>query len=149
MKIACGITLSGEKVWAEVQADSAKPTFRRLAQNPLLGLSQPGEPVELRSLLAPLNHLATSQAVLAERTVSKMFGGSCQIPLAAFADIYGSSMRLRAMVATPDGLRIATADANGPADDPQALGRKIVERLQSQDAAAILAACQTDVSSET
>jgi len=54
MKIACGITLSGEKVWAEVQADSAKPTFRRLAQNPLLGLSQPGEPVELRSLLAPV-----------------------------------------------------------------------------------------------
>jgi hydroxymethylbilane synthase len=98
---------------------------------------------ELLALLAPLNHLPTSQAVTAERAVSKTFGGSCQIPLAAFATIDNGAMRLRAMVSTPDGKRIATADATGPADAPDELGRQIAQALQAQDAAAILAACNT------
>lgn len=96
---------------------------------------------ELRALLAPLNHLPTAQAVSAERAVSKTFGGSCQIPLAAFAAIEGGNMRLRAMVATPDGKRIARADAQGAADAPEQLGQQIAAALQAQDATAILAAC--------
>src|SRR4051812_33727923 len=35
--------------------------------------------IDLRALLAPLNHTASAQAVTAERKVSKVFGGSCQI----------------------------------------------------------------------
>ncbi|MBC7455979.1 MAG: hydroxymethylbilane synthase, partial [Massilia sp.] len=34
--------------------------------------------IDLRAVLAPLNHRASAQAVTAERTVSKVFGGSCQ-----------------------------------------------------------------------
>jgi len=99
---------------------------------------------DLRALLAPLNHVPTARAVTAERTLSKVFGGSCQIPLAAFAIMQGTDMRLRAMVATPDGLRIAHADATGPADVPEALGRRIADALSEQGAAAILAACKAD-----
>jgi len=99
---------------------------------------------ELQALLAPLNHLASAQAVAAERTVSKTFGGSCQIPLAAFGMVDAGIMRLRAMVATPDGTRIATAEASGAADAPQELGRQVAQALQAQDAAAILAACASD-----
>jgi hydroxymethylbilane synthase len=96
---------------------------------------------ELQQWLAPLNHFATAQAVAAERSVSKIFGGSCQIPLAAFATVDGASMRLRAMVGTPDGKRIAQADATGAVDAPQALGQQVANQLQAQDAAGILAAC--------
>lgn len=99
---------------------------------------------ELHALLAPLNHGATAQAVAAERTVSKTFGGSCQIPLAAFGTVEAGIMHLRAMVATPDGKRIAMAETSGGADDPHALGRQVAEALQAQDAAAILAACVSD-----
>ena len=99
---------------------------------------------DLHAWLAPLNHLATAQAVTAERTLSKTFGGSCQIPLAAFATIDGTAMRLRAMVATPDGLRVASADAIGLASEPEALGRRIAELLQAQGASDILAACKED-----
>jgi hydroxymethylbilane synthase len=99
---------------------------------------------DLQQWLAPLNHFETAQAVSAERTVSKTFGGSCQIPLAAFATVDVRTMRLRAMVATPDGTRIATADAFGPIDAPEELGRQIAEVLKAQDAAEILAACQAD-----
>lgn len=99
---------------------------------------------ELRAMLAALNHTATAQAVAAERTVSKTFGGSCQIPLAAFATVKDGMMHLRAMVATPDGKRMATADTYGAADDPQALGAQAAQALHVQDAAAILAACSAE-----
>jgi len=99
---------------------------------------------DLQQVLAPLNHLPTAQAVTAERTLSRIFGGSCQVPLAAFATIDGANMRLRAMIGTPDGLRTATADVSGAADAPEALGQQIAEALQAQDAAAILAACKED-----
>ncbi|MEO0315550.1 MAG: hypothetical protein RI928_2006 [Pseudomonadota bacterium] len=99
---------------------------------------------DLRQLLAPLNHADTAHAVRAERTLSLTFGGSCQIPLAAFATVDGDSMHLRAMVATPDGKRIARADINGEATAPEALGRQIASLLESQDARSILAECKTD-----
>ena len=100
--------------------------------------------IDLRALLAPLNHTATEQAVTAERTVSKVFGGSCQIPLAAFATVEGGAMHLRAMVATPDGTRQAFAEASGAADAPGQLGQTVSDLLQLQDARAILAACKAE-----
>ena len=99
---------------------------------------------DLRQLLAPLNHPDTAHAVRAERTLSLTFGGSCQIPLAAFATVDGSGMHLRAMVATPDGKRIARAEINGEATAPEALGRQIASLLEAQDARSILAECKTD-----
>ena len=100
--------------------------------------------LDLRAILAPLNHLATSQAVAAERKVSKVFGGSCQIPLAAFATVEGDTMRLRAMVATPDGTRMASAELSGPANLPENLGEKVSALLAEQDASAILAVCKAE-----
>lgn len=97
---------------------------------------------DLKALLAPLNHAATALAVTAERTVSKSFGGSCQVPLAAYATVEGDTMRLRAMVATPDGQRMATVEASGAASAPDLLGAQIAKELQAQGAEAILAACK-------
>jgi hydroxymethylbilane synthase len=100
---------------------------------------------DLLSVLAPLNHLTSSQAVLAERTVSKAFGGSCQIPLAAFAEIDNGTMHLRAMVATPDGTQSAKAEVHGKAEDYQVLGLQVVAALRAQNADAILGMCRENV----
>ncbi len=100
--------------------------------------------VDLRAVLAPLNHDDTASAVLAERKVSRIFGGSCQIPLAAFATVQGGQLRLRAMVATPDGTRSAHAEVSGPVEQPEYLGEQVSELLAQQDANAILAACRLD-----
>jgi hydroxymethylbilane synthase len=98
--------------------------------------------LDLAALLAPLNHEDTARAVAAERKVSKVFGGSCQIPLAAYATVQGGALHLRAMVATPDGQRSASAELTGPTDKPEALGQRVSELLRQQNAEAILAACQ-------
>ncbi|MFZ6645432.1 hydroxymethylbilane synthase [Undibacterium sp. TJN25] len=100
---------------------------------------------ELLDWLAPLNHVETANAVTAERTVSKAFGGSCQIPLAAFATIENGHMHLRAMVATPDGTRIARAEVQGAAGAPRELGARVAAALSAQGAESILEACKADV----
>src|SRR5437763_3822208 len=101
-------------------------------------LSSPrADGLDLRALLSPLNHEATALAVQAERKVSKVFGASCQIPLAAHATLDGSTLRLRAMVATPDGKRSAFADASGPAALPELLGEQAAGQLRQQDADSI------------
>lgn len=97
---------------------------------------------DVRALLAPLNHTHTAQAVQAERKVSQVFGGSCQIPLAAHATVDGDTLHLRAMVATPDGRRSAFADASGPAALPEAVGEQVAQKLAAKDAAGILAECK-------
>lgn len=99
---------------------------------------------ELLEWLAPLNHSETAQAVAAERKVSKAFGGSCQIPLAAFATVDAGRMRLRGMVATPDGARVAKAEVLGAADAYEQLGDELARALAEQDAEAILAVCKAE-----
>jgi hydroxymethylbilane synthase len=100
--------------------------------------------VDLRALLAPLNHADTAAAVAAERKVSRVFGASCQIPLAAHAIVEGGAMHLRAMVATPDGRRSAFAESHGQAADPEGLGLQVSSKLREQDADAILAECKAE-----
>ena len=103
---------------------------------------------ELAVWLAPLNDRPSAQAVTAERTLSRAFGGSCQIPLAAYAMVENDQLYMRAMVATPDGKRVATASARGPMSDPDALGLQIADALRQQDAAGILADCLADAAAQ-
>ncbi|WP_290368593.1 hydroxymethylbilane synthase [Massilia sp. Bi118] len=108
------------------------------------GANKRNDGVDLRALLAPLNHEDTARAVAAERKVSRVFGASCQIPLAAHAIVEGGELQLRAMVATPDGRRSAFAEGSGPANLPEQLGEQISALLRQQDADAILAECKAE-----
>ena len=107
-------------------------------------IAQRHDGLDLMALLAPLNHADTAHAVMAERKVSRVFGGSCQIPLAAFATVTGADMHLRAMVATPDGSRVASAEVRGAAAQAEQLGEQVAELLRAQDAEAILAVCSAE-----
>ncbi len=91
-------------------------------------------------LLAPLAHAASAVCVRAERAVSLALGGSCTIPLGAYAELSGSRLRMRALVAAPDGTRIAQAECAGEACDPEALGVQAAALLRARGADEILAA---------
>nr|WP_207222067.1 hydroxymethylbilane synthase [Pigmentiphaga kullae] len=105
-----------------------------------LGIEIRADREDLRAVLAPLAHAATTAEALAERAVSRRLGGSCQVPLAAYAQAQGESLRLRALVATPDGARIVRAERTGAARDAEALGLAVAEELLAAGAADILAA---------
>ncbi len=90
--------------------------------------------------LAPLNHAQTAACVRAERAVSRALGGSCQLPLAAYAECDGRQLRLRGLVAAPDASAVVRANLDGPMLDPEHLGSALAEMLLSRGAGRILAA---------
>jgi hydroxymethylbilane synthase len=95
---------------------------------------------EVRSLVAPLADAASSACVRAERAVSLALGGSCTVPLGAFAEPHGGGLRLRALLASPDGARVLRADCTGAAEEAEALGARAAGELRAQGADEILAA---------
>jgi hydroxymethylbilane synthase len=93
---------------------------------------------ELIALLGTLNDDTTERCVRAERAVSRALGGSCAIPLGAYAEASGEQLRLRALVASLDGRRIAHAQCEGA--DPAGVAAQAVEELRRQGADEILSA---------
>lgn len=98
------------------------------------------ERTDLHELLAPLNHRATALCVAAERAFSCALAGSCNVPLAGFAEASGGRLRLRGFVGAPDGSRAVTGEIEGPADEAQTLGEALAQELKGRGAAEILAA---------
>jgi hydroxymethylbilane synthase len=101
---------------------------------------------ELAQLLAPLNHVPTRQATLAERAVSRALGGSCSMPLAAHAWWDEASvMHLRARLGHPDRPGLLSAEVQGrPTSDQEAdaLGQTVAQGLKDQGATEwLLAPC--------
>lgn len=105
-----------------------------------LGIECLAARAELLRLVAPLADAEANVCVRAERAVNRALGGSCAIPLGAFAVRAGDRLRLRALVASPDGRRIARADCEGEAAAPEALGEHAAQLLRERGAGEILAA---------
>jgi len=61
------------------------------------------------------------------------------LPLAAYAEASGTRLRLRGLVAKPDGTQVVRAEASGPVSAPEELGQKLAAELRAQGADAILA----------
>ena len=104
-----------------------------------LGIECRGQDQALRDLVAPLADAATDACVRAERAVNRALGGNCAVPLGAHAEIDGPRLRLRALVASPDGRRVARADLTGQASEAERLGEQVAQLLRDQGAAQILA----------
>ena len=103
-----------------------------------LGIEIRGSNEHVAALLAPLNHAETAACVRAERQVSRVLGGSCQVPLGAHAVLDGETLKLSGFVANPDGSSFLHAMASGTPDDPEAVGQALAEQLLAQGARAIL-----------
>ncbi len=93
-----------------------------------------------RRLLRRLDAPDTRKAVLAERAVLATLGGGCQVPVGAHATVEaeGTTLRLIALVASPDGSRLLRVERRGSASRPVALGRGAARELLRQGAGEIL-----------
>ncbi len=104
-----------------------------------LGLECRADDRATLTLLGPLNDAPTRSAVLAERAMLRGLGGGCLVPIGALAALRGDELALRGVVLPPDGTRRVEAEAAGPADQPEALGRRVAEALLARGAAELLA----------
>ncbi|MBX3704361.1 MAG: hydroxymethylbilane synthase [Steroidobacteraceae bacterium] len=97
----------------------------------------------IRDLLAPLEHAPTRTRLDAERAFAARLGGSCQSPIAAYAELAGDALSLRGLVGAPDGSQVFEDRIAGAARDAAALGTQLAERLLAAGAEPLLRALAT------
>lgn len=112
-----------------------------------LGVECRGERGDLMRLLAPLDHAASAVCVRAERALARALAGSCNVPLAAYGELAGTTLRLRGYVGAPDGRRVARAAIEGEAGEAETLGIELAQRLRDAGADEILAEIETSAGS--
>ena len=104
-----------------------------------LGIEIRSDRSDVRAALKSLVHVPTLLAVSAERAVSRVMGGSCSMPLAAFAVLQGAVLSIRATWGDPLGkLSLVEEFAQGAVSDEAsavALGEQVARALQSRVAA--------------
>ncbi len=93
----------------------------------------------VREQLAFLEHPATRAVVTAERAVSRGLGGSCQFPLAAYAEVAAAGLRLRAWAGNAATGERLEADAAGSPEEAEAIGLRVVNDLKARGVERLLA----------
>ncbi len=99
-----------------------------------LGIEVRADSADLLEALSPLSHQSTWLAVAAERAVSRAMGGSCSMPLAAFATFAGEYLQINAAWGDPEAatplVRARSAGAVADLDAAAALGAGVAQRLR-------------------
>jgi hydroxymethylbilane synthase len=83
-----------------------------------------------------LNHSPTERAVRAERNLLRYLEGGCRVPVGALAVARDEDIRLRGIVASPDGALVYRGDAMG--SDPDEVGQRLARDLLEQGAEVVL-----------
>jgi hydroxymethylbilane synthase len=92
---------------------------------------------DAEELCRPLNHRPTAVTAEAERRIVAAFGGNCALPLAAWARYDGEGrIALSALLALPDGSRVARADAT--AGSPEEVAAEVAAAMRDRGADEIL-----------
>lgn len=86
----------------------------------------------VNGLLAAIDHAPTMSAITAERALLAALDGSCRTPIAALAETADGSLRLRGLVATPDGARLWRTERSGAPHDAARIGREAGEVLRRE-----------------
>lgn len=99
-----------------------------------LGLECLADDEKTREAVAFINDEQTRACCLAERAVSRALGGSCQVPLAAYATITDSTMRLRALIGDHTTGELVATEQTGPWTEYERLASEAVDALLKQGA---------------
>lgn len=103
----------------------------------IIGLQYRSGDGDTRSWLEPLDDAEAGIQARAERTVARRLEGSCQLPLAVYAEL-GEGLDVRALVGMPDGSEIVRAELSGNRDEAEAVGLEVAERLLAGGAGEII-----------
>ncbi len=85
-----------------------------------------------------LDDPAARATITAERSLLQTLGGGCQVPIGAHASIVDETLRLRAIVASPDGAVLIRQQSEGPVSEAADLGARLAESMIEGGAREIL-----------
>ena len=114
------------------------PRFIPAAAQGAIAIECPQGQPELRALLAALDHAQTRACVSAERAMTRTLGGSCQVPIAAYATLNKDKLSLEGLVGRASDGQTVRGYASGPASDPDKLGQQVADMLVARGADALL-----------
>jgi hydroxymethylbilane synthase len=115
----------GERIGEQFTPDRMLPAT---AQG-VIGIECASDRVDLRELMALLNHPATEVTTVAERSVAAYLEASCHSPLASYAALEQDVVTLTALVASVDGKTLLRQRISGSVDEAEQLGCRIGRRL--------------------
>jgi hydroxymethylbilane synthase len=105
----------------------------------VIGIECRSDDLRARDAVRALNDPAAHTAVSAERAFARRLGGSCQSPIAAFAELDAQQrLTLRGLVAEPDGSRLIQDSIAGSAAQAEVLGDALAERVLTAGAGELL-----------
>jgi hydroxymethylbilane synthase len=104
-----------------------------------LTLEARADDAEAIEIASALDYRDTRLATAAERAFLTRLGGGCRLPMAALGVVEGDSLRLRGLIADPDGRRLLRGEVAGPSADAEALGAALAEQLLARGAAELIA----------
>lgn len=81
------------------------------------------------ALVNVLNDPAATTVISAERAFAERLQGSCQSPIAGYAEIAGDRLKLHGLIASPDGRQVFRDAIVGAKSEATALGRALAERM--------------------
>lgn len=81
------------------------------------------------AILAQINHRPTFICVSAERELLRLLNGDCHLPVGVATRLDGDTLSMNAVVFGAEGEPPQTAEASGPAADPEALAAVLFQRL--------------------
>lgn len=126
----------GDRVRYDIPPEQSIPAVGQGA----LGIEISTDRQDLLAVLAPLNHLASEYCAIAERAMSRALAGSCSVPLGAYATYEAGQIQMTGFVASVDGKEMIIEKVSGNADQADALGQTLAEKLIAKGADKILAA---------
>jgi hydroxymethylbilane synthase len=86
--------------------------------------------------LQAIDHPATRRAVTAERAFLSQLGSGCSLPVGAFAEVKGTQITLRGVVASPDGRQLLHLRVTG--DDALHVGGEMARQAIERGAGAYI-----------
>src|SRR5690606_221843 len=89
-------------------------------------------------LLSALHDPLTGRCCEAERAFAQRLQGSCQSPIAGYAEIADDELRLQGVVGLPDGSELYRDAVTGPVAEAGKIGVALAERLLSAGAGRLL-----------
>jgi hydroxymethylbilane synthase len=122
----------GDRIDERLDTDTVLPQVGQAA----LAVECRSDDGDTRFALERIEHLPSRRTVDAERGFLAELGGDCSLPAASYASLAGDSVRVRGLIATPDGATVVRHEVSGPATAGAAMGRSVARHLLDEQGGA-------------
>ena len=103
-----------------------------------VGIESRTSDTSIIQILQAINHEPTELCVVSERMVTSKLGATCNLPIAAFAELNGDDIHLSSFVSDEVGSQVLNVKLNGPKSDAARLAGEVADTLLSKGAAELI-----------